>query len=74
LEKVVQVTDIRVFIPCKDYKKSQSFYQAMGFNLEPVSDDLSIFNKGSCTFFLQRIFNQELANNRMLHLIVPDIQ
>ena len=70
----MQVSDIRVFIPSKDYKISQSFYQAMGFNMEPASDDLSIFNKDSCTFFLQKYFNQELANNLVLQMIVPDIQ
>jgi predicted lactoylglutathione lyase len=49
--EIVQVADIRVFIPSKDYRKSQSFYQALGFSMEPANDDLSIFNKGDCTFF-----------------------
>ena len=70
----MQIADIRVFVPSRDYKISQRFYQAMGFNMELAGDDLSIFNKGSCTFLLQKFFNQELANNLMLQLIVLDIQ
>ena len=42
--------------------------------MEPASDDLTIFSKGSCAFFLQRFFNEELAKNLVLQLIVSDIQ
>ena len=42
--------------------------------MEPASDDLTIFSKGPCAFFLQRFFNEELAKNLMLQLIVSDIQ
>jgi len=71
---VMQPSEIRVFIPSRDYEESQSFYKALGFQMEPASDDLTIFSKGSCTFFLQRFFNEEFAKNLMLQLIVPDIQ
>jgi hypothetical protein len=63
-----------VFIPSEDYEESQSFYQALGFQMEPAGNDLTIFSKGPCTFFLQRFFNEEFAGNLMLQLIVPDIQ
>ena len=71
---IMQPSDLRVFIPSKDYEESQSFYKALGFQMEPASDDLTIFSKGPCTFFLQRFFNEELAKNLMLQLIVSDIQ
>jgi hypothetical protein len=70
----VQATDIRAFIPSKDYEESQSFYQALGFTMDPANDDLCIFNKGGCTFFLQRFYNEELANNLMFQLIVSNIE
>lgn len=70
----MQANDIRVFIPSKDYEESLSFYKAMGFQMEPANDDLSIFSNGTCTFFLQRFFNEELASNLMLQLSVTDIQ
>lgn len=70
----MQASDIRVFIPSKDYEESKSFYRALGFKMEPAGDDLAICSMGSCTFFLQRFFNEEFARNLMLQLIVPDIQ
>lgn len=69
----MRADDIRVFIPSKNYEASQSFYQAFGFKMEYASDDLSIFENGECTFFLQRFYNKELANNLMLQLSVLDI-
>jgi hypothetical protein len=69
----VKVDDIRVFIPSKDYEVSKSFYQALGFKMDCASDDLSIFNNGACTFFLQRFYNEEFAKNLMFQLSVIDI-
>lgn len=69
----MQVDDIRVFIPSKDYEQSQLFYQALGFEMASVTDDLSLFENGKCAFFLQRFYNEQLAHNFMLQLSVPDI-
>lgn len=69
----MQATDIKSFIPSKDYIESQRFYQALGFDMQIASDDLSIFTNGSCSFYLQRFFNEEFAKNLMLQLSVPDI-
>jgi len=69
----MQVSDIRVFIPSKNYEISRSFYQALGFELIEVSEELTLFQNGNSTFFLQRYFNQEFADNLMLQLIVSDI-
>jgi hypothetical protein len=70
----MQMLDIRTFIPSKDYETSKAFYQALGFSCSDASEDLSIFQNGSCTFFLQRYYNEEFANNLMLQLIVADIK
>lgn len=69
----MQVDDIRVFIPSKDYAISQAFYQALGFKMDYVSEDLSLFTQGECSFFLQRFYHAEFANNLMLQLSVIDI-
>lgn len=71
---IMEVTDIRAFIPSKDYEVSQSFYQALGFKMAKVSDDLSVFELGTCTFFLQRYYNKEFAENLMFQLVVPSIE
>lgn len=69
----MKVESIRVFVPSKNYEESQSFYEAMGFKMGKVSEDLSIFESGNCDFFLQRFYNEEFANNLMLQLAVKDI-
>ena len=69
----MRVDDIRVFIPAKDYQKSQKFYQALGFNMQFVSEELSLFDSGDCYFFLQRFYHKEFAENLMLQISVLDI-
>ena len=69
----MQVDDIRVFVPSKDYENSKAFYQALGFRMEYVSKELCIFDRGNCTFFLQDFYNEGLAKNLMFQLIVADI-
>ena len=70
----MKAKDIRTFIPCKDYQESRVFYSALGFKCEDAGEDLSILIKDECTFFLQKFYNEELANNLMLQLIVEDIE
>ncbi|MDO3380632.1 hypothetical protein [Gilvimarinus algae] len=70
----MDVDDIRVFIPSKNYEASQAFYQALGFRMSKASNDLSIFELGKSTFFLQRYYDKAFAENLMLQLIVPDIE
>ena len=69
----MKVDDIRVFIPSKDYEISKSFYQALGFEMAYVTNDLSLFENGECSFFLQRFYSEELAKNLMVQLSVLDI-
>lgn len=69
----MDVIDIKTFIPSKDYEVSLSFYVEIGFRSEYVSDDLTLFENGDCLFFLQRFYNEELANNFMLQICVTNI-
>jgi len=69
----VNVEDIRPFIPSKNYASSQDFYQALGLSMSIVTDEMSLFENGECTFFLHDCYNQDLANNLMFQLCVTDI-
>ncbi len=69
----MKALEIRPFVPSKDYQASISFYQAKGFNIDKISDDLALCTMGSCGFYLQKYFNQEFAENLMLQLSVFDI-
>ncbi|GAA6183139.1 lactoylglutathione lyase [Aliiglaciecola sp. 2_MG-2023] len=70
----MQVEDIKVFIPSLDYQKSVSFYNQLGFTSEYVTDDLTLCKNGECEFFIQRFYNQQLAENLMLQICVSDIE
>lgn len=69
----MKVEDIKVFVPSKDYDLSKLFYKAIGFNLVFESSDLCEFENGDCSFFLQNFYNEELASNLMIQLVVADI-
>ena len=71
----MKINEIRPFIPCKDYEQSKSFYKSLGFEGESAGDDMMIFEKDGCTFFLQNNFySEEFSKNLMLQLIVADIE
>lgn len=69
----MDVVDIKAFIPSKNYEVSNAFYSDIGFTSEYVSDDLTLFQNGDCLFFLQRFYDEGLANNFMLQVCVSDI-
>ena len=63
---------VRPFIPAKDFDVSKRFYEALGF--EKVLDgEVAIFHAGSGGFILQRYYQQQWAENCMLHLMVDDL-
>ena len=70
----MNVTDIKVFMPSKNYEISKSFYSEIGFESEFVTDDLTLFQNGSSFLYLQRFYNQDLADNLMLQICVSDIE
>lgn len=69
----MHVTDIRTFVPCKDFTLSQNFYRSLGFEVELAGQDLCLVRMGDCYFFLQHYYDQAFAENMMLQVIVDDI-
>ena len=67
------IDDIRVFVPSKNLESSIEFYTDLGFTSESAGDELIIFENGGCTFFLQRYYVKEFAENLMLQICVLDI-
>ena len=65
--------EIKAFVPAKDFELSRRFYRDLGFNEELLSDQMAYFYVGSSSFLLQRFYNQEHAENFMMHLLVEDV-
>ena len=70
----MQVEDIRVFVPSKDFEKSKLFYKVLGFKLTFESGDVAEFENGECSFLLQNFYNEEFASNLMLQLVVSSVE
>jgi catechol 2,3-dioxygenase-like lactoylglutathione lyase family enzyme len=68
----LNVTELKVFIPCQDYNISKSFYRDMGFVLKSDSDGVAYFAYGNSSFLLQDYYHPELAGNLMIHLLVEN--
>ena len=64
---------LRPFVPAKDYARSVKFYQALGFVASHEDAHVTIFTMGSFGFILQNFYNQVLAENFMLQLMVRDV-
>lgn len=65
-------TDLRPFIPAKDYAVSRRFYAALGWTEGYADDNLVLLQRGDTRFYLQAYYQQEWAENTMLHLTVDD--
>ncbi|PCK03878.1 MAG: lactoylglutathione lyase [Alteromonadaceae bacterium] len=70
----MKISEIRPFVPSKDYSTSVSFYKSLGFSGESAGLELTVLERDGCTFFLQNHDNDNLAKSLMMQLIVTDIK
>ena len=70
----MSIQEIRPFIPSRDYDASIAFYQALGFSMESVTEDMVLFNASPCYFFLYRAAPEEVVRPQMFQLVVSDLQ
>ncbi|SIS76779.1 MAG: glyoxalase [Thalassolituus maritimus] len=70
----LNTVEIKAFIPAKDFQVSKSFYQALGFTLASDGHGVAYFYYGHCSFLLQDFYEQALAENFIMHLLVEDAE
>lgn len=70
----LQATDIRPFIPAKDFEKSKEFYVSLGFAVTWSDANLALLAMANQRFYLQRYYVKDWADNCMLHLTVADAE
>lgn len=68
----LKTIELKGFIPAKDFQVSLAFYTALGFEILWQDEQLVLFALAHTKFFLQNFYNQELAENTMLHLQVEN--
>lgn len=68
-------TDVRAFIPARDFATSTRFYAALGWPTRQVADGLALVQVAQAQhFYVQDYYLREVAENTMLHLTVEDAQ
>ena len=67
-------SDVKVFVPAMDFGQSIGFYDAMGWKINWRADDdgLAELELANCRFYLQNYYNEDWANNFMMHITVDD--
>ena len=69
----LKASDVRTFVPAKDFELSKEFYVALGWKVEWSDDELALLELAGCRFYLQRYFVKEWAENFMMQLMVDDL-
>jgi hypothetical protein len=69
----LQATEIKAFVPARDFALSRRFYADLGFELRSEGGGVAYFQVDGCAFLLQDFYDPALAQNLAMHLLVPDV-
>lgn len=69
----LRIEEIKAFVPAKDFELSKEFYETIGFNKGSDSDGIAYFHFDGCSFLLQDFYEEDHANNFLMHILVEDI-
>ena len=65
-------SDLKVFVPAKDFALSKRFYAALGFHANWAEGDLAEFEIGGARFLLQNLYHPVWAGHFVLWVRVDD--
>ena len=69
----LNVSDIRPFIPARDFALVKRFYAALGWETRDVGPNLALVTLGDGqNFYIQDYYLKDVADNTMLHVTVED--
>lgn len=69
----LRVTEIKAFVPARDFALSKRFYTDLGFTMASDGGGVAYFHFGEASFLLQDFCAESLAENFMMHLLVADV-
>ncbi len=70
----LNVTEIKAFVPAKDFELSKGFYTDLGFTMASEGGGIAYFHFGHVSFLLQDYCVEALAENFMMHILVQDVE
>ena len=69
----LRVTEIKAFVPSRDFALSKRFYRDLGFVMASEGGGVAYFHFGHVSFLLQDHCAEGLAENFMMHVLVEDV-
>lgn len=69
----LKITEIKAFVPSKDFELSKQFYKDLGFTMASEGGGVAYFHFGRVSFLLQDFCAESLAENFMMHILVEDV-
>lgn len=69
----LRVTEIKAFVPAKDFALSKQFYKDLGFTMASDGGGVAYFHFGHVSFLLQDFCAESFAENFMMHILVEDV-
>lgn len=69
----MKLEQIRTFLPSIDFEESKRFYIDLGFALRWENEEMAIFGEDTQSFFLQKYYVKDWAENLMMQLFVLDL-
>ena len=64
---------LRTFVPSLDYEVEKKFYKDIGFQIGWEGEDMCVMNVREQSFYLQRYYVKDWADNFMMFLEVGDV-
>lgn len=69
----LNITEIKAFVPSRDFGLSKRFYSDLGFTMASEGGGVAYFHRGPFSFLLQDFCVPALAENFMMHILVEDV-
>lgn len=69
----LSVTEIKAFVPSKNFELSKQFYKDLGFTMASEGGGIAYFHFGHVSFLLQDFCAESFAENFMMHILVEDV-
>ena len=69
----LRVTEIKAFVPSKNFETSKQFYKDLGFTMASEGGGVAYFHFEHVSFLLQDFCAESFAENFMMHILVEDV-
>jgi len=70
----LRITEIKAFVPAKEFEISKQFYKDLGFTMASEGGGVAYFHFEHVSFLLQDFCAASLAENFMMHILVEDVE